>query len=174
VRKIRLAELIGKLFCGIQGALPVIPDNGSMPDQVGLINAIISANPFPATAYNAAANTTGFTATQQQIMSAEVNVLNLNGTLGAGAALTLPTVASMLATMTPFQALVGASTTLRVMNSGAGAFIWTVTTNTGWTLNGPMTVPNGAFRDFFVTITGVGASAAATLQDIGTANGTTE
>jgi len=52
VRKIRLAELIGKLFPGIQGALPVIPDNGSMPDQAGLINAIISANPFPATAYN--------------------------------------------------------------------------------------------------------------------------
>ena len=174
MRKLKLAEVIGAMFPGIQGALPVIPDNGSMPDQVGLINAIISANPFPATAYNAAVNTTGFTATQQQTFAAEFTVLNLTGTLGAGAALTLPTVATILATLTPSQAQVGASICLRVINSGAGAFVWTVTTNTGWTLNGPMTVPNGGFRDFFATLTNVGTTPAAILQDIGTANGTTE
>jgi hypothetical protein len=171
VRKNRLAELIGKLFPSIQGALPVIPDNGSMPDQVGLINAIISANPFPATAYNAPASTGAFTATQQQIMSAEVNVLNVGALTGA-AAITLPTAATMLATMTPFQAQVGASTTLRVMNPSASTA--TVTTNTGWTLNGTMTVLTQTFRDFFVTCVGTGASAAFILQDIGSGSATAE
>jgi hypothetical protein len=164
VRKIRLAELIGKLFCGIQGALPSIPDNGSMPDQVGLINAIISANPFPATAYNVYAGTGATTLTQQQTMSAEVNVLSITS-LSAGAAITMPTAASMLTTMTPFQAVVGAATTLRVVNSSS--FTATMTTNTGWTLNGQMGIVAESFRDFFVTCTGVGASAAFTLQDIG-------
>jgi len=164
VRKIRLAELIGKLFPGIQGALPVIPDNGSMPDQAGLINAIISANPFPATAYNVYAGTGAVTLTQQQTMSAEVNALAITG-ITAGAAITLPTAASMLTTMTPFQGVVGASTTLRVINSTT--FTATMTTNTGWTINGQAGIVTQSFRDFFVTCTGTGASAAFILQDIG-------
>ena len=174
MRKNRLAEVIGTLYPGIQGALPVIPDNGSMPDQIGLINALLAVNPWPATAYNNATNTTAFTATQSQIMAAESTVLYLSGTLGAGAALTLPTAATMLATMTAQQAVVGSSVTLRVVNASSAAFTWTVTTNTGWTLNGPMTVPVNSFRDFFVTIVGVGASAALQLQDVGTGTGTTE
>jgi len=164
VRKLKLAEVIGAMFPGIQGALPVIPDNGSMPDQVGLINAIIAANPFPATAYNAPANTGAFTATQQQIMGAEFSVMNVAAITGA-AAITLPTAAVMLATMTPAQAQVGASTTFRLLNpSGSTA---TMTTAAGWTLTGQMGVITETFRDFFVTCTGVGASAAFTLQDIG-------
>lgn len=164
MRKIRLAELIGKLFPAIQGALPVIPDNGSMPDQIGLINAIISANPFPATAYNAPASTGAFTATQQQVMGAEFSVLNVAALTGA-AAITLPTATVMLATMTPFQGAVGASTTLRVMNpSGSTA---TMTTAAGWTLTGTVTIPTETFRDFLVTCTGIGASATFTLQDVG-------
>jgi hypothetical protein len=168
VRKIKLAEVIGALFPAIQGQTPVIADNGSMPDQVGLINALISVNPWPATAYNAAANTTGFTATQQQIFSAEQCYLNLTGTLGAGAALTLPTVATMLATMTPQQAVVGSTVVLRVINSSGGAFSWTVTTNTGWTLSGTQTVAQNTWRDFIMQITAVGATPAATVQSVGT------
>jgi hypothetical protein len=171
VRKIRLAELIGSLFPSIQGALPVIPDNGALPDQVGLINAILAANPWPATTYNVYAGTGATTLTQSQTMSAEVTVLAITS-LSAGAAITLPTAAAMLATMTPTQGVVGSSTTLRVVNSSG--FTATMTTNTGWTLNGTMTVPLNSFRDFFVTCTGVGASAAFVLQDIGAANGTSE
>ena len=163
MRKTRIAELIGFLFPAIQGALPAIPDNGSMPDQVGLINALLSVNPWPATAYNAPANTGAFTATQSQIMAAESTVLNVAALTGA-AAITLPTVATLLSTLTAQQAVVGSSITLRVMNpSGSTA---TMTTNTGWTLAGTMTIPTETFRDFFVTITSI-ANATMTLQDIG-------
>jgi hypothetical protein len=167
VRKIRLAELIGKLFCGIQGQTPSIPDNGSMPDQVGLINALISVNPWPATAYNVAANTTGFTATQQQIMAGEQSYLNLTGTLGAGAALTLPTVATLLATLTPQQAVVGSTIVLRILNNSGAAFAWTVTTNTGWTLTGHVAINQNTWVDYIIQITAVGATPAATLQSVG-------
>lgn len=169
MRKLKLAEVIGALFPGVQGQTPVItPMLGALADQTGIINSILSINPWQAAIYNAASNTTGFTATQSQIMGAETTVLNLTGTLGAGAALTLPTAAVMQATMTPQQAVVGSTTTLRVINSSGGAFSWTVTTATGWTLNGTMTVAQNTWRDFIVTITAVGATPTMTLQAIGT------
>jgi hypothetical protein len=162
-----LSKIISSMFPGIAGATPTLTDNGAVPDQVGLINAILSINPWPTAAYNAATNTSGFTATQSQVMAAQDTVLALTGTLTAGAALTLPTVSALLATLTPQQGVVGSTTLLRVLNESGGAFAWTVTTNTGWTLNGTMSVAQTTFRDFIITINGVGASAAATIQDIG-------
>lgn len=168
MRKLKLAEVIGMMFPGVQGQAPVIsPIIGALADPSGIGQAILSINPWQATIYNAATNTTGFTATQSQIMGAETSILALTGTLGAGAALTLPTATVMLSTMTPQQAVVGSSTWLRILNAGGGAFTWTVTTAAGWTLNGTMTVANITFRDFLVTCTGIGASAAFTLQEIG-------
>lgn len=167
--KTRLAALIGAMFPGVQGQLPVIsPMLGALPDQTGVINAILAINPWQAAIYNAASNTTGFTATQSQIMGAETTVLELTGTIGAGQALTLPTVATLIATLTPQQAVVGSSIVLRVGRAATGAFNWTVTTNTGWTLNGLMTVAQSTFRDFIVTLTNVGATPTATMQSIGT------
>lgn len=168
MRKTRIAALIGAMFPAIAGATPSVPDNGAMPDQVGLIGALQTINPWPATAYNAAANTTGFTATPAQIMAAQDTVLELTGTIGAGAALTLPTVATLIAALTPAQAVVGSSIVFRLGRGANGAFNWTVTTNTGWTLNGTMTVAQSTFRDFVMTITAVGATPTATLQSIGT------
>lgn len=167
MRKLRLAELIGALFPSIQGQTPVIADNGSMPDQNSLINAMISVNPWPATAYNVATNTTGFTATQQQVMAAEQSYLNLTGTLGAGAALTLPTVATMLATLTPQQAVVGSTIVLRILNNSSAAFAWTVTTNTGWTLSGHVAIAQNTWVDYVIQITTIGATPTATLQSVG-------
>ena len=164
MRKLRLAELIGSLFPAIQGQTPVISDNGSMPDQIGLINALISVNPWPATAYNVAANTTAFTATQQQVMAAEQTYLLITS-LGACAAVTLPTVATMLATMTPQQGVIGSTTTLRILNtSGQTA---TVTTNTGWTLTGHVAILTATWVDYVLQITSVGATPTATLQSVG-------
>lgn len=168
MRKLKLAEVIGTLFPAIQGAVPVIADLGAVPDQVSLINAILAQNPWQAAIYNAAANTTGFTATQSQIMGAEQTVLELTGTIGAGAALTLPTVATLLATLTPQQAVAGSTTGLRIGRGANGAFNWTVTANTGWTLNGTQTIAQSTFRDFIVQITSVGATPTATLTQIGT------
>lgn len=165
MRKIRLAELIGALFPAIQGQTPVILDNGSVPDQVGLINALLSVNPWPAAAFNTAGNTTSFTATQQQVMAAEFTVLNLNGAAGAGVALTLPTVAAVLATLTPQQAVVGSTVTLRILNTTSQTV--TVTTNTGWTLSGTQTIATATWRDFILQLTNVGATPTAVEQSVG-------
>lgn len=168
MRKSRISAAIGLLFPGVQGQTPVIsPMLGALADQTGLINSILAINPWQAAIFNTASNTTGFTATQSQIMGAELTVLNLSGTLGAGAALTLPTVATLLATLTPQQAVVGSTVQLRILNASSAAFSWTVTTNTGWTLNGTMSIAQTTFRDFIVTVTGVGASPTATIQEIG-------
>jgi hypothetical protein len=167
VRKSLLARLIGLIFPEIAGATPVVPDNGSMPDQIGLLSALQNINPWPATAFNAASNTTSFTATPAQIMSAQDTVLDLTGTLGGAANLTLPTVATLLASLTPNQAVVGSSVMLRIISETA-ANAWTVTTNTGWTLNGTMSIAASTWRDFIVTITGTGATPTATLQEVGT------
>jgi hypothetical protein len=164
VRKNRLADLIGKLFPGIQGNnTPFIQDLGSMPDQVSLINALISVNPWPAIAFNTYAGTGAVTLSQQQTMAAEFTVLDITS-LSAGAAITLPTVATLLATLTPQQGVIGSAVTLRVMNPSS--FTATMTTNTGWTLNGTMTIPTLTFRDFIVQINSV-TGATATLQDVG-------
>ncbi|KVT62181.1 hypothetical protein WK54_07680 [Burkholderia ubonensis] len=60
---------------------------------------------------------------------------------------------------------VGLTWQLRVINSSGGAFAWTVTTNTGWTLGGSMGVNQNTFRDFVVTIT---SATTATIQSVGT------
>lgn len=92
---------------------------------------------------------------------AEFVCLNMTGLLAAGRALTLPTSAAMLAQFSG----VPTSYVLRIINSSGGAFSWTLTTNTGWTLNGTMTIAQNTTRDFIVT---VNADGTGTIQSIGT------
>lgn len=89
--------------------------------------------------------------------------LNMTGTLGAGAVLTLPTVAALVAQIP--NAVVGSTYVLRVINSGAGAFSWTVTTNTGWTIAGAVAVAQNTWKEYAITLTSLSA---ATLQYLGT------
>ena len=163
--KIVLADVLGSLFPGIAGATPSVLDIGAMPDQVGLITTLQGINPWPATIYNAATNTASFTATQQQIMAAQDTVLALTGVAGAGVALTLPTATVLQSTLTPSQLVVGSTTLLRIINVATTQTV-TVTTASGWTLNGTMTIATATVRDFIVTITGV-STPAMTLQNIG-------
>lgn len=165
MRKTRLAVIIGSLFPAIQGQTPVIADLGSMPDQTSLINALISVNPWPATAYNVYAGTGAVTLTQQQTMAAEATFL-LISSLTAGAAITLPTVAALLATLTPQQGVVGSTVVLRVLNSSGQTA--TITTNTGWTLTGKVAITTLTFVDYVIQLTNVGATPTATLQSVGT------
>jgi hypothetical protein len=122
------------------------------------------AAPSPVnSAYSTAANTTGFTATGAQIAGGLADAyLDLTGTLGAGAALTLPTVTALVQAM--HSPTVGQSYMLRVINRSSAAFTWTVTTNTGWTLAGLMTVTQNTWREFVVTLTSL---TTATLQTVG-------
>lgn len=92
--------------------------------------------------------------------------LNLTAALGAGATATLPTVANLVtaldaAGITP---VAGGSYELDVTNSSSGAFAWTITTNTGWTLDGTMTVAQDTTRRCIVTFTSL---TAAVLQSLG-------
>lgn len=165
--KTRIAALIGALFPAIgPGQVPNVPFNGALPDQIGLDNAILGMNPLQEAIYNTASNTTAFTASGTQISGAAQVFFNLTGTLGAGAALTLPTVAALIASLpSVVQANpVGITWQLRILNTSSGAFAWTVTTNTGWTLNGSMAVAQNTFVDFVLTIT---SATTASLQRVG-------
>lgn len=120
-------------------------------------------------AYNAVATapTAGTLAlTGANIAGSVKTVLNLTDALAAAANAELPTVASLIAAMETMGIVpeAGTSYELDVMNSSSGNFAWTVTTNTGWTLNGTMTIAQNTVRKFLVSFT---SATAATLQSLG-------
>jgi len=85
--------------------------------------------------------------------------LQLTGAIGAGRTAQLPTATSMDG-IAP-----AASFRLRIANFQAGAFAFTIITNTGWTLVGTMTIAQNTWREFVVTIT---SGTTATLQSVAT------
>ena len=147
------------------GQLPVIPDNGAIPDQVGLINALLGMNPLQECVYNVDTATASETMTGTEMSGAAQVFLNFTGTFGAGGALTLPTVANLIKALpSVVQASpVGITWQLRIINTGTTQTL-TVTTNTGWTLSGTQTIANNTWRDFVVTIT---SATTASIQSVG-------
>ncbi|CAB4122737.1 hypothetical protein UFOVP28_37 [uncultured Caudovirales phage] len=117
-----------------------------------------TANTATASAPLTAANITGGTS----VATVEATLF-LSGTLLANANATLPTVAQLLAQLGGEPA--GFSYKLRIVNSGAGAFSWTVLSASGWTLSGTMSIAQNTWRDFYVNFT---STSAATLTSIGT------
>lgn len=109
----------------------------------------ISVNQLTAATISAAVNTTAFTATTAQVVGNGLVVLNLTGTLGAGAAITMPTAAQIFAVPKP----VGSVWTLRLINNSAGAFAWTLTAGTGDTITGSATIAQSTYADYMVTVT---------------------
>lgn len=169
--KTRLAAALAALYPGVgPGQTPALVMNGALVDQTGLTNAILGINPFQEAIVNTATNTTAFTLGASQISGAAQTFLILSGTLGGAAAVTLPTVASLLAALpaSVINSPVGLTWQLRVINNSGGAFAWTVTTNTGWTLAGTQTVAQSTFRDYVLTIT---SATTATLTSVGTGTG---
>lgn len=116
--------------------------------------------------FNTNAATTATTLTAANITGAIAAVdLQMTGALAAGAALTLPTVAStVIALHSP---TVGTAYRLRITNASSGAFAWTVTTNTGWTLTGTMTIAQNTWREFVATL-----SSLTTITLVSVATGT--
>jgi hypothetical protein len=126
--------------------------------------------PVPQQAYNAvstAPTSNALALTGANITGGSVKtILNLTAALSAGAAADLPTVAALVTAMeaagiTPAP---GASYELEIMNTSSGNYAWTVTTATGWTLTGTMTIAQNTLRRFVVTFTSL---TAATLQSLG-------
>lgn len=117
-------------------------------------------------ALNTNAGTSSLTLTAANITGGLDSVfLQLTGTLAGAANAQLPTVASLVAALPGIQT--GDTYYLTILNLSSGAFAWTVTTNTGWTLNGTMTIAQNFNREFIVTITNA-ATPTATLQSLGT------
>jgi hypothetical protein len=158
---------VSKLVAGSGIALD--PDNGT-----GIVTVSIDGveeAPIPQQVYHAvstAPTTNNLNLTGANISGGSIlTVLNLTAVLAAGATATLPTVAQLVAAMetagiTP---VAGSSYELDMINSSTGDFAWTVTTNTGWTLTGTLTVAQYTLRRFILTFTSLSA---ATLQSIGT------
>lgn len=115
-------------------------------------------------AFNTNTATSGTTLTAANVTGGVSSVdLALTGTLGAGANAQLPTVAAMVAAL--HCPTVGTSYRFRIINESSANYTWTVTTNTGWTLTGTMTVAQNTWREFVVTLTSL---TAATLQSVAT------
>lgn len=146
------AELIPIITAGPESAVVSV---SRLLQAIGL-GAIAAYNTNTATA------STTLTAANVDTGALAETTLGMTGTLAGVANAQLPTVAALVAIQPDFAA--GASYKLRIINP-AGGFTWTVTTNTGWTLNGAMTIPTATWRDFYVTFT---SATAAVLQTVGT------
>jgi hypothetical protein len=119
----------------------------------------------PPSQFASATNTTGFTATGAQVAGAAFCVLRLTGTLGAGAALTLPLPVDIVAAIP--NAVAGQTYMLRIINESSANFAWTVTANGGSTLGGGgvATIAQNTWRDYQVTLTSL---TAVVFNNIGT------
>ncbi|MFO0203341.1 MAG: hypothetical protein ACK528_09460 [Alphaproteobacteria bacterium] len=107
--------------------------NGGGGYQVGdgnLNEPLIDAIPDPVTA------TTTTTFTPAQILN---GLIFVNSGISANVAYTLPTVADLENVLINSDK-VGTSFTFRVINLGTGSGTATVTTNTGWTITGSLTM----------------------------------
>lgn len=137
-------------------------------DLNNLVNRLNSIE--PQLALNTATNTSGFTATGAQISGGlATTVLNLTGTLGAGANIQLPTASALVAALNANGIVPQANDSyeLDIVNLSSANFAWTVTTNTGWTLNGTMTVAQNTMRRLFIQFTGIGSSLAVAATSMG-------
>jgi hypothetical protein len=107
--------------------------NGGGGYQVGdgnLDEPLIDTIPAPVTA------TTTTTFTAAQLLN---GLMLLNNGITANVAYTLPTVAQLEADLTNSDK-VGTSFTFRVVNLGTSSGTATITTNTGWTITGSLTM----------------------------------
>jgi len=107
--------------------------NGGGGYQVGdgnLNEPLIDAIPEPVTA------TTTTTFTAAQVLN---GLILVNSGITANVAYTLPTVSDLEATLTNSDK-VGTSFTFRVVNLGTSSGTATITTNTGWTITGSLTM----------------------------------
>jgi hypothetical protein len=142
------AGFVGDVFCPVAGTLQI----KNLPS--------FTAN----FAYNTNTATSGTTLTGANLVGGQVEVtLAMTGTLGGDSNGQLPTVANLVAALP--NAVAGQEYRLRIINESSANHVWTITTNTGWTLNGTMTIAQNTWRDFYLSLT---TTSAAVLQSVGT------
>jgi hypothetical protein len=146
---------------------------GSIDGALGIssvVEGIEKSINSPTAAFATDTSTASFTATVVEIAGTtnppNDNVyLALTGTASTGVALTLPTVAALAAALP--STFAGQSWILRIYNNTTQTV--TVTTSTGWTLTGTMTILNNVWRDFVITMT---SATAAVIQNVGSGTAT--
>lgn len=141
---------VGQALLTYTVASPVGPSNQSLPQT--------------------AADTATLTVSQIDGGVLGSHVAILTGTPTAAAAYTLPLVTGLTGAFnssTNNPCYIGMSWLLFVKNTSAGANTITMTTNTGWTLTGTMTIAQNASRPFLVEVTSC-ASSTASLISLGT------
>lgn len=161
----------GVLFLtSLIGLEHIAVDNGGPVSTVATVGAlesfaisptVVSANTATASATLTAANMTG---------TYGAVILPLTGTLTAAANAQLIDVPTLVANFPGAKVTVGQSFLFTVVNEGAGAFAWTITTNTGWTLNSGVggvsySVPQYTYTTFVVQFT---SQTAATITPVAT------
>lgn len=147
-----------------------IPADTNLPSGANPQTEAVTVNQLRAAMGGDASFSTNTATTATTLTTAQVTgngqggfvVVNMSGTLAAGAALTTPTATAWIAAMPNFQA--GQSYTLRIINSSAGAFAWTLTAGTDVTITGTATIAQNTFRDFVVTLNSAGT---VTVQNVG-------
>lgn len=129
-----------------------------------ILQAMNQINAPGAAGYNINAATASALLTAADISGGTANVvLAMTGTLTGPANAQLPLVADLVAALS--SPAVGTSYTLRVINESSANDAWTITTDTGWTLTGTMTIAQNTWREFIIQLTSL---TTATLQSIGT------
>lgn len=127
---------------------------------------IYSANGFNQHTYSTNSSTSASLAlVAADIFSGMVEqTLNLTGAITVASNAQLPTVALLVAAIA--NPVAGQTYKLRIINGGGtGSGVWTITTNTSWTLTGTMTLAASlGYRDFIVKLTSL---TTASLQSLG-------
>ncbi len=118
--------------------------------------------PSTAAAFNTNSATTTAVLTAANITGGFASVdLQMTGTMSGDANAQLPLATAMLAAMA--NATASASFRLRITNASSADHVWTVVTNTGWTLTGTMTIAQNTWREFVVLVT---STSTAILQNV--------
>ena len=132
-------------------------DPTTFKNNVRVKNGIVLEQSTPAIDATAGA----ITMTPAQILSG----LLIRNTNGANRADLMPTVASLVLGLLNPRDLTGASFEFTIRNNAGAVETITVTTNTGWTLSGTMTIAQSNSKRFRVVFS---SNAAATLYSLGT------
>jgi hypothetical protein len=148
--------------------LPITPTSidgmviGATTPEAATFSGLVGAQ-----VYNTNSGTSGIVLTAPNISGGFVEVdLGLTGAITTAINVQLPTVAALVALLQ--NGAVGQAWKLRVINvGGTSSGVFTITTNTGWTIGGTATVAVGGWREFLVTLTSLTAQTA-TLQSVGT------
>lgn len=145
-----ITSLIGTEHVGVDNGGPVttVATTGAI-EAFAISPTAVTANSSTASATLTAANMTG---------TYGAVILPMSGTLTAASNAALIDVPTLVANFPGAKVTVGQSFLFTLVNESAGAFAWTIITNTGWTLNPGVggvsyTVPQNTYTTFVVQFT---------------------